>query len=110
MYQVYLALILIIILILVLAAIFIGYQWGKVSQRLTALEAQLPKRHTYSTIAGLEDAMAVIIDIQMNLDADRERIESAHQILQTLRSGPRSYYPDRPAGKRPDKFRERITK
>jgi len=84
--------------------LFIGYQWGKTMQRITALEAQSPKRHTMSTVAGLEDAMAVIIDCQRQFNAFDERLNAELSILQTLRSGPHNYDPDRSAGKRPEEW------
>jgi hypothetical protein len=66
------------------------------------------KRQTYSTLAGLEDATAIIIDFQAHLNTDQARINAelarlnaTMDILTTLRQGPHSYNPDRPAGNRP---------
>ncbi len=66
----------------------------------------LPKRHTYSTAAGLEDAIAVLIDIRTRRHAEDIRLSQATEILRQVRSGPQNYDQDRPAGKRPEGFGE----
>ena len=62
------------------------------------------KRYTLRTIAGLEDALAIAIDIiaenrihQLYLES---RIRQLHRALQELRAGPDNYDPDKPAGQR----------
>ncbi len=73
------------------------------------------KRHTYSTIAGIEDGTAVNIDTTkevlllkeylrtgyQRLNAIEARLQDQLQILQITREGPYAYDPDRPAGRRP---------
>jgi hypothetical protein len=57
-------------------------------------------RQTGATMAGLEDAMATLINIQYNRDIDNQRIETALSMLQKLRQGPYAYDPETPSGKR----------
>lgn len=49
------------------------------------------KRHTHRTIAGLEDAMALIIDMEIEADCLMARLRTARQILGRTREGPESY-------------------
>jgi outer membrane murein-binding lipoprotein Lpp len=75
---------------------------------LVAQQAQQqPKRLTHSTIAGIEDALAVAIDIVMEGQAADEyrqaRMRQLQSILQITRQGPDAYPIDRPAGKKPKK-------
>ncbi len=69
-------------------------------QRITALEAAQPKAHTHKTIAGIEDAQAVVIDLAFQMQADQARLNSLLEILGAVRQGPHSYDPDRPCGRR----------
>lgn len=57
-------------------------------------------RHTHRTAAGIEDATAVLLDITSELEILMLRVTSALDILRTMRAGPHSYNPDRPAGRR----------
>jgi hypothetical protein len=59
-----------------------------------------PKNHTHQTVAGVEDALAVLIDIALDLEALRLRTERAIEILKRVRSGPYAYDPEAPAGLR----------
>lgn len=60
-------------------------------------------RQTGSTMAGLEEAMAHIIRIKYNRDVDNHALDSALNMLQTLRQGPYAYDPNQqPAGERKD--------
>jgi hypothetical protein len=75
-------------------------------ERLSAVEA---KRHTHCTAAGIEDAMAVtldlvrqISDVELQLSALKQRAGQEIEILGIVRQSPHSYDPDRPCGKRPD--------
>jgi type IV secretory pathway TrbL component len=76
--------------------------------RVTALESQnkapAQKRHSHSTTAGLEDALAVTIDLLNKQKADQARTAQLLSILQQVREGPSAYDPDRPAGHRPENF------
>lgn len=71
-------------------------------KRPAAAKVQL--RHTHRTAAALEDALAVaydiILDQQRALQYAASRAEKLVDILQTARSGPHAYDPDRPAGLR----------
>lgn len=65
-------------------------------------KAQL--RHSHRTAAALEDALAVAWDIiqeqERAINYTASRAEKLVAILQTARSGPHAYDPDRPAGLR----------
>jgi len=76
------------------------------NRRISALEAQSPrpKRHTHRTIAGIEDAMAVTIDLLIKQKADLARTQTLLEILQKVRESPHAYDPERPAGLRPEGF------
>jgi hypothetical protein len=69
-------------------------------QRIAALEAVQPKAHTHKTIAGIEDAQAVVIDLAFQLKAEQARIDSLLEILGAVRQGPYSYDVNRPCGRR----------
>lgn len=73
-------------------------------KRLEQLEA---KRLTHRTCAGIEDAIAVLVDesryidgAELELQAARSRMSKANEILKILREGPQAYDPDRAAGRR----------
>lgn len=62
----------------------------------------MPKRrHTTRTIAGLEDATAIALDILLQTRAQEERLKRLLCILGELRQGPEEYKADQPAGLRP---------
>jgi hypothetical protein len=73
-------------------------------RQIDELKAAGPKRHTYSTTAGLEDALAIAIDVITEYDASRKyteaRISQLRDALAKVREGPHAYDPDKPAGKR----------
>lgn len=71
-------------------------------KRFHKIKQQPPrqKRHTHRTAAGLEDAVAVLMDIARDLEALSIRISQALAILKSVRSGPHAYDPERPAGLR----------
>ena len=67
---------------------------------------QNQKRHTMRTLAGIEDALAIMVDLmneivqhQQYMDAQMLRLQ---HVLQTLRAGPNEYDPDEPCGRRPN--------
>lgn len=89
-----------------LAAAF--YLLGRIHAGLMGLEARVsqleqlrPKDHTHRTKAGLEDAMAIAMDLLRDMDADKARLDMLWKTLQAVRSGPHAYDPDKPAGVRP---------
>lgn len=59
------------------------------------------KRHTHRTAAGIEDAIAVVLDLQTDLACLAGRVSTALEILRSVRAGPYAYDPERPAGERP---------
>ena len=71
-------------------------------ERLTKeQEKQLAKRrHTYPTADGLEDAMAVAIELLLRQDAENKYREARYgqlrEIIGKLREGPQEYDRDRP--------------
>lgn len=73
--------------------------------RIRALEEEARNRHTHSTNACFEDSLAVLIDVVMSEQDQREyskaRLTQCLKILQEGRQGPHAYDPDRPAGERP---------
>jgi hypothetical protein len=58
------------------------------------------KRHTHRTAAGLEDAMAILMDVLLGFDAMHSRTDQALHVLRKIREGPHSYDPEQPAGLR----------
>ena len=76
----------------------------------------LRARHTYPTIAGLEDTTSVNLDMTyeilalkeyfrtgyQRLDAIEQRLHDQLKIIQITREGPHAYDPNRPAGRRPE--------
>ena len=63
------------------------------------------KRHTHRTAAGLEDALAVTLDLIREYENMEKftlaRLHQLEEILGEVRQGPYEYDPDRPAGERP---------
>lgn len=74
---------------------------------LEALKQAGPKRYTHSTTAGLEDALAIAIDVITEYAASRQyteaRIGQLRGALAKLREGPYAYNPEKQAGQRPAK-------
>jgi uncharacterized coiled-coil protein SlyX len=58
---------------------------------LRVAELERRKRHTHRTIAGLEDATAVLIDAELEVDALMGRLRTVHRILGKTREGPEAY-------------------
>lgn len=100
--------------ICILVGVWMGWMISKVCQAVNSLEGRVKaledagaRRLTHSQAAGLEDAMAVLIDVnrhveQLRTEADAmdRRLEKELNILQTLREGPHAYDADAPAGRK----------
>ena len=56
-------------------------------------------RHTHATAAGIEDAIAVLLYAQQDLEIIALRVAQAMQVLQKVRGGPHAYDPEKPAAK-----------
>lgn len=63
-------------------------------------QAATTQRHTHKTAAGIEDALAITIDLEMEIEILFARIGNLTNVLRRLREGPHSYDEDRPAGQR----------
>lgn len=76
-------------------ALSVGRAIGDLRRRVADLEegarTSAARRHTHRTIAGLEDAMALIIDMEIEADALMARLRTARQILGRTRQGPEAY-------------------
>lgn len=84
---------------------------AELEDAIADLKGQLERQqHTPSTIACLEDALAIALDIIQSNEIQQEFINSRlNQLITALRRGrisPRAYPVDLPAGKRPDTFIE----
>ena len=92
----------------------IGIGLGAHIQHYVTLEKQnkrladqlAKRRHTYATADGLEDAMAVAIDLLLREEAAEKyrsaRFNQLNEILGKVREGPLSYDSDRKADRPPD--------
>ncbi len=103
--MIYALLILIITLLLGVIVYLIDQLIKSKDRQIDQLQSELDaliqrKRQTGPTMAGLEDAMATLINIQYNRDIDNHRLEAALNMLQKLRQGPYTYDPDTPTGDR----------
>jgi len=58
------------------------------------------RRHTHSTTAGIEDALAVLLDVKQEIEILNLRVDKAVAILREVRVGPYAYDGERPAGLR----------
>ncbi len=101
----YMFLTLIIALLLALVVFLINQLVKAKDRQIDQLKAELEnlverKRHTGATMAGLEDAMSTLINIQYNREVDNHRLEAALNMLQKLREGPYAYDPNRKSGER----------
>ncbi|KKN73433.1 hypothetical protein LCGC14_0401360 [marine sediment metagenome] len=103
-------LILLVGLLCLAAGIKLGakfHYYDNLKKRNKDLRAQIAKRrHTYATADGLEDALAVTIDLLLRQDAAdkyrRARVAQLNSILGEVRKGPLSYDGDRPADRPPE--------
>jgi len=100
---------------LVLAGMLIGavlgrvfYTLGSLDRRVAKLEKCAAIRLPHRTAAGVEDALAVNLDLvrqanemELELGAMRARAAQQAEILKLVRQGPDAYDPERPAGRRP---------
>jgi len=72
-------------------------------RRISALEEKVehaPKRLANRTIAGIEDAQAILIDLLFQHQAEEARLDNLRDVLSILRRDPNGYDSDRPAGLR----------
>ena len=101
------------LLILCLAAALQAGRWierrsqrlNNIERRISALEekAELaPKRLANRTIAGIEDAQAILIDLLFQHRAEAARLDNLSDVLAILRREPNRYDPERPCGRRPE--------
>ena len=69
-----------------------------------AVEVKKQARHTHSTAAALEDALAVanelIGTLEDALEYARQRATRITEILKQARQGPHAYDPEQPSGRR----------
>jgi hypothetical protein len=93
------------VLLFLAGALAMGFLWNLVAthQRLNKLEKQslidgLPERkhYSYSQVAAIHDAIAVLVSAKADNDAERARMDTALLILATLYKNPGSYDPERP--------------
>jgi hypothetical protein len=83
---------------------------NQLRQELTALRESVnqaqPRRHTHATAAGIEDALAVAINLILEAQSEREyteaRLRQLQAILGQVREGPLAYDQER-ANNRPGK-------
>lgn len=97
-------------LIAILAAMGLGMALQKRGQRLADMEKRIgaleekaehaPKRLANRTIAGIEDAQAILIDLVFTHEAEEARLNNLRDVLSILRRDPNQYDPERPAGLR----------
>jgi hypothetical protein len=74
---------------------------GKLRTELDELKAVKDRsRQTGSTMAGLEDAMSALIDMQYNRQVEDERITATVNMLQKMREGPFAYDKEQPNNRR----------
>lgn len=115
------AIVTLIALALLVAVFLIGRLFGTMTREHTYLQDRLTEQeqriaeltsnnrvHTHSTVAGIEDAQAVGLDLvlkiqslETELAAARARAEQQLSILGIVRQSPSSYDSNRPAGNRP---------
>lgn len=76
----------------------------RTESRISRLEEDTDhRRHTHSTIAGIEDAEAILVDWMIDIEANELRAQTVLKKLQTLRAGPQAYDVDTPAYKRKER-------
>lgn len=63
----------------------------ELEKRVGDLEKSAAKRHTHRTIAGLEDATALVIDLKIEAEAMEARLETLRRVLGKTREGPEAY-------------------
>ncbi|RJO64983.1 MAG: hypothetical protein C4540_02505 [Candidatus Omnitrophota bacterium] len=74
-------------------------KWGALVGRVDRLESDLAEaksqigrqRHTHSTIAGIEDSTANLVQLMIELDTSRARLDTIMRKLHLLREGPNAY-------------------
>jgi len=63
----------------------------ELEKRVGDLEKSAAKRHTHRTIAGLEDATALVIDLKIEAETMEARLETLRRVLGKTREGPEAY-------------------
>jgi hypothetical protein len=88
-------LLLIIVVLSAYAIVVINALENDLNLTKTLLEATKQKRHTHSTCAGLEDAMAIALDIirenEIATQYTASRAKRLTDVLRVLRSSPHAY-------------------
>jgi len=84
----------ILVLIAIPAAMYIGWYFRGLTERIKRLERAARSRLPYRASEGIEDELAVLIDAEFA----HARIEKALAIARAIRAG--TYDPETPAGKR----------
>lgn len=82
----------------------IAYAVGRLEGQVHELREQVKRqRHTYATNDGIEDATAILIELILKDQAERQytetRLNQAREILGMVRQGPQEYDRERPNGK-----------
>ena len=98
-------------LVCLIAGIKLGRKFQHYDNLKTAngeLKEQLAKRrHTYSTADGLEDALAVTVDLILRGNLERKywraQVDQLNEILGMVRAGPLAYDVDRSSKRPPSK-------
>ena len=58
------------------------------------------RHHSYNTVAGIQDATAILLDVLFGNEAEKARLQTAIGTLNALSKGPYAYPVDKPAGRR----------
>jgi hypothetical protein len=95
-----------VLIIMSLLLVYGAYEAGKKVQKITDLNRRLKKiedsagdgrvRNPHLTNAGIEDAIAVLLDVLQNREVEDLRLKQASDILRQIRANPGSYDEDRP--------------
>lgn len=93
-------LLLILMLIALVVGMIVGGAYISLSQKITRLEQAQKHRLPYKVNDGLEDALAVLLELQSEQDYLSARMQQAHKILSVLRGDPDGYDSDAPNTKR----------
>ena len=77
----------------------LGHQTAYSETKIRVLEDCNNKRLNHKTAAAIEDAIAVLLDVQREEDYLSCRRKQLHEIMKMARTNPSSYDEDRPNGK-----------
>ncbi len=97
--------------ILIMVALFLTYLAGGIKAEIKDHRRRIKKledsanndgrvKNPHLTNAGIEDAIAVLLDVLQNREVEDLRLKRASEILRQIRSNPGAYNEDRPNGKR----------